>query len=761
MLAKDFHPLNVPPVIFHYGIPVASVILATITSLLLLPIISDLRFTWFTLAVVVSAWYGGWRGGLLATGLSVALADYFILDPQFMLARNLGELIQLLPFIIVAIIICWIEDHRVRAQRALSSSRDQLEIILNGISDGLTALDSNGQVIFANESAARITGYPSAQSLISLPANVIRRQYELFAEDGSPLSPERLPTSLTLKTGKPHQLTFRMRYRDTGEERWVTTKSAPLLDHQKQVRQVINIFRDVSDLKVKETELRNQHERLKTILSSIRSSVISTDTEGVIELVNPSAVKLLGWSEKEVVSRAFDDVVKFTDEANHTPLANLVHNVLSENAALERSNTTVVFNRDGVEVPVDLYAAPIHDAAGETIGVITVFQDVTERRRADHERLHLTLLLEAQRRRLQNILSNVPGIVWESTFLDDGTSQRVDFVNSYAEKILGYTVQDWMETPDFMRSIIHPDDYPSAHDYVRTQILEGSTSISLEFRCLAKDGREVPIETHFIVLMNEAGNPAGTCGLMTDISERKKAQEDLAQYALDLQRSNEQLEQFAYVASHDLQEPLRMITSYLQLIERRYKEQLDADAGEFIAFAVDGASRMKSLINDLLAYSRVKTVVQDFAPFDSGIALKEALTNLEMTAADTKAQITHDTLPTINGNQAQFIQLFQNLISNALKFHGDQPPQIHIGVTRKRGEWIFSVQDNGIGMERQYLDRIFIIFQRLHNKEEYPGTGIGLAICKKVVEHHGGRIWADSQPGAGTTFYFSIPVSNT
>jgi light-regulated signal transduction histidine kinase (bacteriophytochrome) len=245
-----------------------------------------------------------------------------------------------------------------------------------------------------------------------------------------------------------------------------------------------------------------------------------------------------------------------------------------------------------------------------------------------------------------------------------------------------------------------------------------------------------------------------------DISQRKADESALQQSALDLKRSNEQLEQFAYVASHDLQEPLRMITSYLQLLERRYKNKLDQDATEFITYAVDGATRMKALINDLLAYSRVKTGEQDFARFDTKAALEQAIDNLQISITETKAEITYDSLPNLVGNEAQFVQLFQNLLSNAIKFHGDAAPKITIKAEQLGYVWRFSVKDNGIGIEPQYVDRIFIIFQRLHTKDQYPGTGIGLAICKKVVEHHGGRIWAESTPNAGTTFWFTIPSAN-
>jgi signal transduction histidine kinase len=233
------------------------------------------------------------------------------------------------------------------------------------------------------------------------------------------------------------------------------------------------------------------------------------------------------------------------------------------------------------------------------------------------------------------------------------------------------------------------------------------------------------------------------------------AQHNLEHSVAELGRSNADLQQFAYVASHDLQEPLRMVSSYTQLLARRYKGKLDPDADEFIAFAVDGATRMQQLIQDLLAYSRVSTGGRQFKPTSAETALGYALDNLRYVMKESGAVVTHDPLPTVIGDQKQLEQLFQNLLSNAIKFRGQEPPRIHVSA-RTDANWLFSIRDNGIGLDPQYGDRIFVIFQRLHNRQEYSGTGIGLAICKKIVERHGGRIWVESEPGKGATFYFTI-----
>lgn len=245
--------------------------------------------------------------------------------------------------------------------------------------------------------------------------------------------------------------------------------------------------------------------------------------------------------------------------------------------------------------------------------------------------------------------------------------------------------------------------------------------------------------------------------LRKEIAERKKAEERLALAMNELQRSNKELEQFAYVASHDLQEPLRMVASYTQLLAERYENQLDDKAKKFIHYAVDGAVRMQLLINDLLAFSRIGTRGKPLEPIDAHAVMGEAINNLKMKIEETETIITNDELPMVRADASQLAQLFQNLLGNAIKFRSSEHPYVHISASDRGREWLFSVRDNGIGIDPQYADKVFVIFQRLHTKEEYPGSGIGLAICKKIVERHGGRIWFESELGEGTTFYFTIP----
>ena len=245
--------------------------------------------------------------------------------------------------------------------------------------------------------------------------------------------------------------------------------------------------------------------------------------------------------------------------------------------------------------------------------------------------------------------------------------------------------------------------------------------------------------------------------LQREIEDRKRAEEALEKKTEELARSNKDLEQFAYVASHDLQEPLRMVTSYVELLARRYKGKLDSDADEFIVFAMDGAIRMWRLISDLLAYSRVRTESSELESTDCEAVLLQSLGNLKTAIEENRAVVTYDALPTVMANNPQLVQLLQNLIGNAIKFRGSEPPRIHVSASRNGNGWTFAVRDNGIGIAPEYSRRIFILFQRLHSREKYAGTGIGLAICQKIVERHGGHIWVESELGKGATFYFTLP----
>jgi PAS domain S-box-containing protein len=334
---------------------------------------------------------------------------------------------------------------------------------------------------------------------------------------------------------------------------------------------------------------------------------------------------------------------------------------------------------------------------------------------------------------------------------------EIVLLNLQAEKQFGYRRDELVGQkvkniiPEGFAERLITDGTRTAAEALAQQI---GTGIELTGR--RKDGSEFPIEIMLSPL-------EGTEGILVtaairDITDHKRAEEELARQAKELVRSNADLQQFAYVASHDLQEPLRMVASYTQLLAQRYKGRLDSDADEFIAYAVDGAHRMQRLIGDLLAYCRVGTVGMELRKTSSGAALEQALLNLQDAIEKSVGVVTHDALPTVVADGAQLVQLFQNVVGNAIKYRSAELPHVHVSAKKNGGhEWIFSLRDNGLGIDPKYFEKIFVMFQRLHDREESSGTGIGLTVCKKIAERHGGRMWVESEPGKGSTFYFALP----
>ncbi len=370
--------------------------------------------------------------------------------------------------------------------------------------------------------------------------------------------------------------------------------------------------------------------------------------------------------------------------------------------------------------------------------------EIAERRQAEER-------IRESEERYRNLIELTTDIIYLSDkegnnmFLNDAGYRILE---AKPEEIIGQTWLKWL----------HPDDRERTLERFREMIEKGEDIFGFENRFVSKSGRVIYVLQNVRLLRNEKGEITVTQGIARDITERKRVEEERERWTAELARSNAELEQFAYVASHDLQEPLRMVSGFIQLLERRYRGKLDRSADEFIAFIVDGAARMQRMIEDLLAYSRVGTRGKPFEPTDLEDVFDKAVTNLGVAIEENKATVTHDPLPAVMADATQMVQLLQNLISNGIKFRREEVPRIHIMAKREGNEWVFSVQDNGTGIAPEFFGHLFQIFQREHAATRYPGTGIGLAICKRIVERHGGRIWAESELGKGSTFYFTIPL---
>ena len=373
----------------------------------------------------------------------------------------------------------------------------------------------------------------------------------------------------------------------------------------------------------------------------------------------------------------------------------------------------------------------------------TFFEDITEQKKVE-ESLH------ESEERFRNLADNIPNLAWMAEA--DGwifwyNKQWYEYTGTTPEEMQGW---GWKKAH-------HPDYLESVTEEWSRSIKEGKPYDNI-FPLRSKVGDYHWFLTRVTPIRDEQGKIMRWFGTNTDVTERMDSEEKLKKTMDELKRSNKELEQFAYVSSHDLQEPLRMITLFSQLLERRYKDKLDNDADDFIEYIVEGAQRMKQLIDDLLAYSRVTSMnVKEFENVDLETILNMVLSNLSVSIDENNANITHDPLPTVSADQSQMVQVFQNLITNAIKFKGQNTPEIHISTKKDENDWKFGVTDNGIGIDPKHQEQIFEVFKRLHTREEYPGTGIGLSIAKKIIQQHGGQIWVESEPGKGTTFYFTIP----
>lgn len=485
-----------------------------------------------------------------------------------------------------------------------------------------------------------------------------------------------------------------------------------------------------------EEALRESETRFRLIINSIDDVIFTLDTQqrhtGVfgrwLERAAVDKSFFLGRSSRDL----FGEGLAVRHEAANTRA------LQGETVVYEWENNNTP---DGEMQSYQTSVSPIYNDDGEITGVVGVGRNITQIRQAE------AALRESERQYQLLFDSMLDGYAIHEAICDD-TGEMVDYVyldiNPAFERFTGIDRENVIG-----RRVL--EVFPGLEqpwiDVYGDVALHGKTA---RFEDYAQ-----PLGKWFEV---SAFSPARKqfVTVFRDITERKQVAHALEQYAAELARSNAELEQFAYVASHDLQEPLRMVASYTKLLANRYAGQLDSDADEFIAYAVDGATRMQRLIEDLLRYSRVGTRGKELVPIDSDQVLALALNNLEAAVEETGAQISCESLPVVMGDETQLIQLFQNLLANAIKFHSDAQPVVHISAVQEGEFWQFAIRDNGIGIEPQYFERIFTIFQRLHTRADYPGTGIGLALCKRIVERHGGRIWVESQVGQGTTFFFTL-----
>lgn len=481
-------------------------------------------------------------------------------------------------------------------------------------------------------------------------------------------------------------------------------------------------------LKSADESLKESEARYRTLFEAESDAIFLFDQQtGRIIECNEAATSLYGFNREELLEMINTDVSAEPEETSA--------------ATREPSKQIQVRyhrKKDGTVFPVEITNSAVAIDGRDTI--LCAIRDISERLRMEEA-------LRGSESKYRTLFDNSPDAL---LVIDPDTGLPVEF-NDRTPQLLGYTPEEFAKLRVWDYEELENAD--EARAQINRMLREGNDQFESQLR--HKDGsvRDVRISSQPV----EFQGRQLLHSIITDITDNKRRERKLKHLMGELERSNEELQQFADVASHDLQEPLRMVASYVQLLRDRYEGRLDGDADDFIGYAVDGANRMQNIISDLLAYARVGSRGKPFATVEMDEVLCKATTSLSKAIDETGTLITADEMPQITADRSQLIQLLQNLIGNAIKFHGSESPSIHLSASERQNEWLFSVSDNGIGISPEYFNRIFVIFQRLHGREEYPGTGVGLAICKRIVERHGGRIWVESEPGKGSIFFFSIP----
>jgi PAS domain S-box-containing protein len=484
------------------------------------------------------------------------------------------------------------------------------------------------------------------------------------------------------------------------------------------------------------TERRKMEARFRAVLQAVPDGIVLMDAKGCIQFMNRQAEKMYGYASEELLGVVGDILVPLRLREARRQYGGRMIAKDDVHRASEVGSESVGLRKDGSEFPTESSFSPLETSEGRML--LFAIRDVTERRKSEA--------------RFRALLDSAP----DAMVISDREG-IIELANRQAERIFGYSREEMVGQSV---GILIPQELHSDYGRDEEAFLSGdhgrTMGAGLDLRARRKDGSEFPVEISFSPLEGPSG--ISMTAAIRDITERKLVAQQLAEKMAELRQSNEALEQFAHIASHDLQEPLRMVASYTQLLAKRYTGRLDADADEFIHFAVDGTQRMKRLIEDLLLYSRAGRGGPAATEVRGEDAVQEAVGNLRAAIGDSGAQVTCEALPVVSVVELHLVQIFQNLIGNAIKYRGDRVPRIHIAAREGESEWVFSVADNGIGIEPKYFDRVFVIFQRLHGRGEYEGTGIGLAICKRILHQQGGRIWVESEPGVGSTFYFALPM---
>jgi PAS domain S-box-containing protein len=670
---------------------------------------------------------------------------------------------------------------RKRSEEALRQSEERFRVLTQTVPSMIWSLRTDGSIEYANQHTFDFTGCSLSQ---------LRTEgwYALLHPDDLPGVVAQVEESF--RRGEAFQIQYRLRRGSDDVYRWQLARALPLrngdddinlwlmagtdIDDQKSAEETLRRSRDeleelvrertqelveankvlqieIAERRQTEIALRDSEERFKAFMNNSSALAFMKSRDGRLVYMNEPFCRRFGISREDWLGKTEFEL--FPPEVAE-PVRQQDLEVLAGDEIIQGVESVPM--PDGQEGHWLVYKFPLRDTSG-TKYLAGMALDITQQKRAEAQLRETTMLY-------QTVLNSANYAIFST---EPGGTIRL--FNKAAERQLGYSAEEVIgkmsplqfhekeEIEQRAREMSEELGRPvTANREVFLLNSRIGAAEEREWTFVRKDGSRYPVRLSISAVVDPEGNLNGFMGVVSDITEQKQVQEALDRQTQELQRSNAELEQFAYVASHDLQEPLRMVVSYLQLLERRYGANLQGDAHEFIGYAVDGAMRMQMLINDLLDYSRLGTRSKPFTLVDCNKMVFNVLRNLEVALDEAKAEVRVESLPTVQGDASQITRLFQNLIGNAVKFHDKMQPLVEVSVEERPGEWLFCVRDNGIGIAPEHRDRIFAVFQRLHARAEYAGTGIGLAVCKKIVERHGGQIWVESKPGQGSAFYFTI-----
>ncbi len=612
---------------------------------------------------------------------------------------------------------------RVEADARLREQWENTKTILDGIPHVIYVADpQTHEVLFVNDHFRKLLGRDPV-------GKICYKAFQGFEEPCDFCTNDRI-----LETGEPYDWEY---FNPMLERQFLISDRIIRWSDRAQAR--LELAMDITELLQLQKENRKLSGYFRSLLESDQVAIAIQDGRGDIIEWNRGSEILTGFSREDVVGRAEAWLAHRSEVLpEEAKAANERFRALEADPDRSIAFEATLAHKDGSLRTAICNSGALVDTSGGFMGTITIYRDITARMEAEQELARAKAVTDS-------IIEGIPGI-----FYQIDSDVRLVRWNRNLEEVSGYGEDEVAEMSPL--DFFDEENGQLIADAIGRVFSEGYADVSARLK--TSSGDLIPyFFTGITMVIDEVPY---LIGMGTDISELKAIEAQLRQSMAELERSNKELEQFAYVASHDLQEPLRMVASYTQLLEKRYKNALDEDARDFIGYAVGGANRMQRLINDLLAYSRVQTRGKPFERVDLSSVLGQARGNLAAAVDEAAAVVTNGELPSLMADEGQLVSVFQNLIGNAIKFRGDEPPRVHVSAADAGLVWEISVRDNGIGINPEFHDRIFVIFQRLHGRDEYEGTGIGLALCKRIVERHGGRIWVESTPGEGTTFHFTL-----